>query len=260
VIGYDLLNEPGGDEAGEVGPLYRDAAAAVRAVDPDALLLIEPSAAAVSLGGGQKRLPRLEGANVVYSPHYYDFGLNLWGSWAGSRWLMHEAVRKMEARAAAWNVPLLVGEVGAPARGWRAGEHMAALWQELDRVLASGAQWVYAPLWNEVAKDGWNREDFSIVDGRGGLRANFAVRPCPQRVAGALEEFAVAGNGALTVRWRHDGQGTTVLFVPRRPGWRPRIEATPAVSCAWAADGLHVECTSPVRGEVVVQVHGAQVH
>jgi endoglycosylceramidase len=253
VIAYDLLNEPGGDEVRDVGPLYRDAAAAVRAADPEALVLVEPSAAAVSLGGGQKRLPRLDGSNVIYSPHYYDFGLNLWGSWGGSRWLMNRAVSKMAARAAAWDVPLLVGELGAPARGWRAGEHMAALWDELDAVQASGLQWVYAPLWSEEQKDGWNREDFSIVDGRGALRANFRVRPYPQRVAGELDGFGVARDGTLTVQWRNGSDAPTLLFAPRRTGGR--IESAAGVRCAFAADRLHVECRAGVRGPAWVRVY-----
>jgi len=43
VIGYDLMNEPIGDEVSQLAPLYEDAGAAIRDVDPDGILFIEPS-------------------------------------------------------------------------------------------------------------------------------------------------------------------------------------------------------------------------
>ena len=42
VIGYDLLNEPFGDEVKEIGPLYEDVAARIRKHDQNAILFIEP--------------------------------------------------------------------------------------------------------------------------------------------------------------------------------------------------------------------------
>jgi hypothetical protein len=45
VIGYDLLNEPFGDEVKEIGPLYEDVAARIRKHDQKAILFIEPQVA-----------------------------------------------------------------------------------------------------------------------------------------------------------------------------------------------------------------------
>ena len=42
MIGYDLLNEPFGDEVTEIGPLYQDVAQRIRKHDPDGILFIEP--------------------------------------------------------------------------------------------------------------------------------------------------------------------------------------------------------------------------
>ena len=42
VIGYDLLNEPFGDEVTQIGPLYEDVAARIRIHDTKAILFIEP--------------------------------------------------------------------------------------------------------------------------------------------------------------------------------------------------------------------------
>jgi endoglycosylceramidase len=42
VIGYDLLNEPFGDEVTEIGPLYEDVAKRIRKHDTKGILFIEP--------------------------------------------------------------------------------------------------------------------------------------------------------------------------------------------------------------------------
>ncbi len=55
VIGYDPLNEPWGDERREIAPLYRSAAAALRARHPSAILFLEARGPAAA--GFRTRLP-----------------------------------------------------------------------------------------------------------------------------------------------------------------------------------------------------------
>jgi endoglycosylceramidase len=257
VIGYDLMNEPGGSERAEVAPFYADAGAAVHAVDPDALLFVEPRAAAVSLAISAGDLPRPSLPNLVFAPHFYDAGLNLFLSWTGDRRLVQRAFALLEHRAAAWQVPLFLGEFGAPAPAVRSGDFVSAVWTELDRLLASGAQWGYSSAWTPLGKDGWNREDFSIVDGEGRLRRNFVLRPHPQRVAGPLDEIAVgkSGAGSLEVAWHNQSDAPSIFFVPRALfAGAPRVATSAGVSCRWDADDRHLLCQSRRRDRVWVRV------
>src|SRR6266542_277968 len=70
VIGYDLMNEPYGDELKQIGPLYVDVAAAVRAVDPTAIIFVSPQA--FTSAGNASELAQPTFTNYVFSPHFYD--------------------------------------------------------------------------------------------------------------------------------------------------------------------------------------------
>jgi endoglycosylceramidase len=123
----------------------------------------------------------------------------------------------MKAKADEWGSPLFVGEFGAPAGAARAGEYMDYLYDHLDRALASGTQWNYAPTWTDRAKDGWNGEDFNVLSPDGAPRPNFAGRPYPQRVAGAPLRFAFhrAPAPSLELVWDNRPElGETEVFVP----------------------------------------------
>jgi endoglycosylceramidase len=219
VIGYDLLNEPWGDERRELAPLYRDAAAAVRARHPTALLFLAGHAATGA--GFQSRLPRPEFDNCAYAPHYYKPFAILCNGWRGSTASIDLAFRHMEAKAADWGVPLFVGEFGIPADAARAGDYVGYLYDRLDDALASGAQWNDSPGWNPREKDGWNGEDYSILDPSGSPRPNYRLRPFPRKVAGVPFEFQFhppdppARGASLSFTWEHRPEtGETEIFVP----------------------------------------------
>ena len=44
IVGYDMLNEPFGDDALQISPLYEDVAARIRKHDKKAILFVEPQA------------------------------------------------------------------------------------------------------------------------------------------------------------------------------------------------------------------------
>jgi endoglycosylceramidase len=217
VIGYDLMNEPWGDEEHELAPLYHDATAVIRARHPSAIMFMEGHVTTNT--GLQTKLPRPAFDGVAYAPHFYKPTTLVLNQWYGSTSTARHAFANMTAKAAEWNVPLFLGEFGVGAGTRNAGEYVADLYDRLDACLASGAQWNYTPRWNDQTKDGWNGEDFSILDPAGTIRPNFRPRPYPRHTAGTplhfqYQEADQRGYG-LAFAWNHDpGRGDTEIFVP----------------------------------------------
>lgn len=240
VIGYDPINEPWGDEKRELGPLYRDAAAALRARDPSAILFLEGHITTNS--GIATRLEPPGFGNVAYAPHYYKPTTIALQSWGGSTRAIDHAFAAMTATAREWDCPLLVGEYGAGAGVRNGGDYVEALVERLDDALASGTQWNYTPLWTERDKDGWNAEDFTILDPQGRVRPNFRPRPHPTRVAGVPLGFHTTPQAvppscrSFELLWDARPElGETEVFVPS--GLYPPdagIVASPGVT--WVRD------------------------
>jgi endoglycosylceramidase len=220
VVGYDLLNEPWADEADELAPLHEGEAAAIRSAHPAAILFVAGHAATGS--GFQTKLPRPAFGNFAYAPHYYMPLAMALDGWCGSTGPIDRAFANMEGKAAEWGVPLFVGECGIGAGARRGGDYVAAILADLDAVLGSGAQWSYTPHWTPDRRDGWNMEDFSVVDDRLRPRANFRPRPYPQKVAGEPSLFRYQPPGPpgcpparMEFAWDAvAGLGATEVFVP----------------------------------------------
>jgi endoglycosylceramidase len=217
VVGYDMFNEPWGFERTELAPLYRDAAAALRSRHPTAILFVAGHGSTSC--GLQTRLPRPEFDNFAYAPHAYRALAVALNAWYGFTRPIDRHFAFMRAKADEWGVPLFVGEFGIGGDARRGGDLVAAVYDRLDAALASGAQWNYTPRWNEHDRDGWNCEDYSILDDRACVRPNFRIRPYPQKIAGVPTRFCFQPPGDVPARWEcswnHDPQrGATEVFTP----------------------------------------------
>lgn len=219
VIGYDLINEPWGREKRELGPLYEDAATVIRRRHPGAVLFLEGHVTTIT--GLPTRLPRPDFGNAVYAPHYYHPISVMSGRWHGFELPIQLAFGNMTKTARAWDVPLFLGEFGIGADVERGADYVTALYDQMDKNLASGAQWNYSPGWNAVSFDGWNGEDYSLMTPEGQLRANFQPRPYPRATAGTPVGFdyqkARGPGDQATVQFAYlavPEAGLTEIFLP----------------------------------------------
>jgi endoglycosylceramidase len=252
VVGYDPLNEPLGDERREIAPLYRDAAAALRARHPSAILFLQGRG--TTAVGLHSRLPHPGLDNIAFAPHYYKPMAIVREHGGGRTDVIDRAFRLMEAKAAEWGVPLLVGEFGISGGARRAGEYVDYLYDRLDGVLGSALQWTVAPRWTPQTGDGWNGEDFSLFDGTGRPRPNYRPRPYPRRVAGVplCFHFQAAapprGCPRLEFAWAHQpGLGPTEIVVPAGlfpRGARSRVEPADT-ACLWDESRRLLTCEAP---------------
>jgi endoglycosylceramidase len=216
VIGYDVINEPWGDERQELYPLYRDAAQVIRSVHPNAILFLEGHIATNT--GLQTKLPRPKLENVAYAPHFYKPATIVQNAWNGLTITIDRAFAHMNQKASEWDVPLFVGEYGVPAEARGGGDYLAYLHDRLDDTVASGAQWNYTPGWTHQTKDGWNGEDFSLLDASGRPRPSFRRHPYPRAVAGVPGAFRYVEDTnvrAMAFQWQHcPERGETEIHLP----------------------------------------------
>lgn len=263
VIGYDMLNEPWGDEAADIGPLYEDAATAIREASPTAILFVSPRT--LTSSGEPTELTAPSFSNAAYSPHYYAPSVVLFKSWSGPQ--PDLVFDSMRGTAETWGAPLFLGEFGAPAETVNGDFYVESLYRHLDEGFSSGAQWVYTPGWTPEAKDGWNAEDFSIVDDSGATRPNFQPRPFPRRIAGTPLSLRVTPGAEpreslLELEWDHDPKsGETEVFMPSEVFFRSAgvaIETT-GEGLACSATGSLVKCSAPVAGKKHVILRAAPI-
>jgi endoglycosylceramidase len=247
VIGYDLLNEPWGDERSQIAPLYRDESRAILEAHPSAILLVEGHIATNC--GFRTRLPRPEFDQAVYAPHYYCPITYAIGRWHGARLGLSRAFWAMAETARDWQTPLFIGEFGIGAQIIGAGEYVRTFYDRLDAALASGAQWNYTPRWNAETKDGWNGEDFSILDPVGAPRATLDPRPYPRATAGVPLRFEYEDGGparrprSIEFDWDNDPTlGETEVFLPAT-GFPD--------GCDIAVDRGDVSCHHDARHQVI---------
>ncbi len=234
-------------------PFARRFAAAIRGVDPRALIFIEAEA--------NRTPPRWraeDGGNAVFAPHWYDdlvLAKKHYSAWMAvdsarmkpvfGRAAVRRSLRAQLARLSraaaerAGGIPVLLAEFGTPfdldgRRAYRTGDfsvHEKALdrsFQAIEENRLSCAIWNYCADNTNARGDQWNGEDLSIfsrdqqhnpVDVSSGGRALRAlVRPYPRATAGELLRVRFdMRSRAFELAFRHDPSMTnpTEIFVPR---------------------------------------------
>jgi endoglycosylceramidase len=212
VIAYDPMNEPyfgsasvSEFEPGRLWPFYQRVETAVRAVAPNALMFLEPSAAR-NLGFATA-LPAF-GAGDVYAPHYYPQTTETGGYDGDPTWIQAD-IAGLADDAVRLGAPLVVGETGIIHDHDRAGDFMRDLLDALDSHFASVAVWDYG------RGGGWSLLD---ADGNENVTAQAFVRPYAHRIAGVpLAMSYDAATGVFQASWAETGiAAPTEIVLPAR--------------------------------------------
>lgn len=221
-------------------PFANRFAAAIRAVDPRALIFLETEA-----GGSLPPWRAEDAANVAYAPHWYDGLVLMTGRFspfvAGDahthrpvflpgpiRRSFAAQIARLKRSGEDAGMPVLLGEFGIPfdLRGNRV-KAMDRSFRAVEDNLLSCTLWNYTPDNTHAHGDGWNGEDLSIF-GRdeqedlgdihsGGRALPAIVRPYPRATAGEPLRMAFdIKRRIFQFRFRHDPQVTaaTEISVP----------------------------------------------
>jgi endoglycosylceramidase len=212
VIAYDPMNEPyfgsasvSEFEPNRLWPFYQRVETAVRAVAPNALVFLEPSAAR-NLGFATA-LPAF-GAAEVYAPHYYPQSTET-GAYDGDPSWVQADIQGLADDAVRLGAPFVLGETGIISDHDRAGDFIRDLMDALDSHFASVAFWDYG------RGGGWSLLD---ADGNEQVTAQAFVRPYLHRIAGApLAMSYDAATGVFQASWAEAGiTAPTEIVVPPR--------------------------------------------
>ncbi|MFF4237157.1 cellulase family glycosylhydrolase [Actinomadura geliboluensis] len=254
VLGYDLMNEPFGGtrqfgffEGPILTPFYQGIVNAIREVDGDNWVFVEPQALGPNEGAetslGAIRDPRPGGPRIVLAPHFYPGGVDLGGSYDGLAKMLVQAQfalwkRNMPAAARRLGTPMWLGEVGGMGQDAPGAAAFTGDWLSMADDLGIG--WAY-----------WSNDPGSsgVIDGKGAptLFSKLFARPYPRAVAGTLTGISQTSD-ALTVTWRNKAgvTGPTEIWFPAAPKvtssdpdgtWRTQWDPARRVLSVWADPG-----------------------
>jgi hypothetical protein len=206
------MNEPYFGSAGtaefepeRLWPFYQTVAASLRAVAPDALMFLEPSAAR-NLGFATALPPF--GAGDVYAPHYYPQATETGGYDGDPTWVRAD-IAGLADDAVRLGAPFVLGETGVIHDHDRAGDFMRDLMDALDSHFASVTVWDYG-----------RGGGFSLLDADGNenVTAQAFVRPYAHRIAGTpLSMSFDAASGVFAASWAETGvEAPTEIVLPLR--------------------------------------------
>ncbi|MEV0180241.1 cellulase family glycosylhydrolase [Streptomyces sp. NPDC050625] len=264
VLGYDLINEPMGRinagedlptaarriESRQLTPMYSRIADAVRQVDTDGWLFVEPTP--IVGEGVPTGLGRIDDPKVVYAPHLYNAAMEAGGDYDPDSGWLEAYETAVVGYPHEHGIPVVVGEWG-PLNGGlpNMGRFHDDALASMDRYSGGWAGWEWCYGGGYCAMD---------VNGR--LRPNKerTVRPYARAVAGEVhvDSYSPATH---TYRLSYEPQrgGTTELSLPPAPVGRRVVvvgpaSARPAVVPAGKAATVRVTARSADASCVTVVV------
>ncbi|MFE7777815.1 cellulase family glycosylhydrolase [Streptomyces sp. NPDC057445] len=228
VLGYDLINEPMGEmregedlpsaarriERDQLTAMYNRLADAVRSVDQDNWIFVEPTP--IVGEGVPTGLGKIKDPKVVYAPHFYNAAMEAGADYDPAAGWIESYEAAVTAYPKRYRVPVVVGEWGPlnsslPNMGRFYRDALASL----SRYSSGWAGYVWCYGGGYCAMDG---------DGRLHKNKDRTAAPYAPAVAGVVRAEAwdpVAGVYRLTYDARG---GVTELSLPPHPrGWRVTV-------------------------------------
>ncbi|WP_432127064.1 cellulase family glycosylhydrolase [Streptomyces sp. bgisy082] len=227
VLGYDLINEPMGEvregedlataarriERDQLTPLYNRLADAVRSVDRDAWIFVEPTP--VVGEGVPTGLGRIHDPKVVYAPHFYNTGMEAGADYDPAAGWIESYERAVTLYPEQYEVPVVVGEWGPLNNSL---PQMNRFYRDAMSSLGrygsgwAGYVWCYGG-------------GYCAVDGTGAFRTNkeLTAEPYAEAVAGRVRSAAYdSGTGVYRLAYDAAGRrGSRVTELSLPPGdWR----------------------------------------
>ncbi|GGX05189.1 hypothetical protein GCM10010353_20740 [Streptomyces chryseus] len=238
VLGYDLINEPMGElgqgedlptaarriEREQITPMHNRLADAVRAVDRDNWVFVEPTP--IVGEGVPTGLGRIDDPKVVYAPHFYNAAMEAGADYDPAAGWIEAYEAAVTAYPKEHRVPVVVGEWGPlnnalPNMGRFYREALASM----DRYSSgwAGYVWCYGG-------------GYCAVDAAGEFRTNKeqTASPYARAVAGRVRAQSYdPRTRVLRLSYVASGRGVTELSLPSRArDWRVRV-----TGAAWVRDG-----------------------
>lgn len=222
VVAYDLMNEPYGGslqgpafEAGPLTSLYQDATDAIREVDSDTWVCVEPQAMGVNWGTpsglGAIDDPRDSDPRVALCPHLYPLPMDLGGGYEGTTGTLVKSTlntwrdNTLRLSERLGDVPVILGEFGLDTTRPGALDYVNDVYDTADEHGFSVAYWSRDNgLWGPYEEDGTERNLVAALD-----------RPYPRAVAGRVGEIeASADELSFEVEPDADVSAPSEIYLP----------------------------------------------
>ncbi len=219
VLGYELMNEPlaalnGAPEAA-LRAFHVRVARAIRRVDRRHFVVFEPDTLRNFSNMAPLPATRFPLQKALYAPHIYTGVFDNTDFSTGNIALLAPSMERAAVEAAAWGVPLLIGEWGIDPNHPKANEWITAQLDLQDRLRAHSTFWI----WEEISSGRWGLFD-GESDAPGGERlarttalSRAFARAVPGRV---LEHTFDATANTLRLRYQANSIAPLELFVPAR--------------------------------------------